>query len=95
MHYLSHSSLLLSQQKSRCYIKFVKWRVRKNRPLSMSKKDDELNDFVDEVTDGAYNLPCLEVIMKVVKQMEAWGDERIKKIVAALAAERNEAFHRR
>ena len=28
----------------------------------MSKKDDELNDFVDEVTDGAYNLPCLEVI---------------------------------
>ncbi len=29
----------------------------------MSKKDDELNDFVDEVTDGAYNLPCLEVIM--------------------------------
>ena len=32
----------------------------------MSKKDDELNDFVDEVTDGAYNLPCLEVIMKLV-----------------------------
>ncbi len=53
----------------------------------MSKKDDELNDFVDEVTDGAYNLPCLEVIMTLVKQMQAWGDERIKNIVAALAAE--------
>ncbi len=50
----------------------------------MSKKDDELNDFVDEVTDGAYNLPCLEVIMKLVNQMQAWGDERIKNIVAAM-----------
>lgn len=76
-----------ADKKSRCDIKFVKWLVRKNRALSMSKKDDELNDFVDEVTDGAYNLPCLEVIMKLVKQMQAWGDERIKKIVAALAAE--------
>jgi hypothetical protein len=47
-------------KKSRCHsdIKFVKWLVRKNRALSMSKKDDELNDFVDEVTDGAYNLLC-------------------------------------
>ncbi len=53
----------------------------------MSKKDDELNDFVDEVTDGAYILPCLEVIMKLVKKMQAWGDERIKKIVATMAAE--------
>ena len=53
----------------------------------MSKNDDELNDFVDEVTDGGYNLPCLEGICKLVKQMQAWGDERIKKIVAALAAE--------
>ena len=60
-------------KKSRCDIKFVKWLVRKNRPLCMSKKDDELNDFVDEVTDGAYNLSCLEVIMKLVKQMQAWG----------------------
>ena len=47
----------------------------------MSKKDDELNDFVDEVTDGAYNLSCFEVIMKLVKQIQAWGDERIKNIV--------------
>jgi hypothetical protein len=39
------------------------------------------------LTDGAYNLPCLEEICKLVKQMHAWGDERIKKIVAALAAE--------
>jgi hypothetical protein len=34
----------------------------------MSKKDDELNDFVDEVTDREYNLPCLEVIMKLVNR---------------------------
>ncbi len=65
----------------------AKWLVRKNRALSMSKEDDELNDFVDEVTDGAYNLPCVKVILKLVKQMQAWGDERIKNIVAALAAE--------
>jgi hypothetical protein len=54
---------------------------------SVSKSDDELNEFIDEVTDEAYNLPCVEVIFKLVKQMQAWGDERIKKIVAALAAE--------
>ena len=48
----------------------------------MSKEDDEL-----KVTDGAYNLFCVEVLFKLVKQMQAWGDERIKKIVAALAAE--------
>jgi hypothetical protein len=48
----------------------------------MSKKDDEL-----KVTDGTYNLFCVEVIFKLVKQMEAWGDERIKKIVVVLAAE--------
>ncbi len=53
----------------------------------MFKKDDELNDFVDEVTDGSYNLPCVEVIFKLVNQIQAWGDERIKKIVTALAAE--------
>jgi hypothetical protein len=53
----------------------------------MSKNDDELNEFIDEVTDGAYNLPCVEVIFKLVKQMQPLGDERIKKIVAALAAE--------
>jgi hypothetical protein len=53
----------------------------------MSKKDDKLNDFVDEVTDGAYNLPCVEVILKLVNQMQSWGDGRIKNIVVALAAE--------
>jgi hypothetical protein len=53
----------------------------------MSKNDDELNDFVDEVTDGTYNLSCLEVIWKLVKQIQTWGDERIKKIVTALAVE--------
>jgi hypothetical protein len=53
----------------------------------MSKIDDELNEFIDEVTDGAYNLPSVEVNFKLVKQMQTWGDERIKKIVAALAAE--------
>ena len=30
--------------------------VRKNRDLSTSKKDDELNEFIDEVTYGVYNL---------------------------------------
>ena len=53
----------------------------------MSKNDDELNEFIDEVTDGAYNLPCVEVIFKLVKQMQSWGDERTKKIVSALAVE--------
>jgi hypothetical protein len=53
----------------------------------MSKNDDELNKFIDEVTDGAYILPCVEVIFKLVKQMQSWGDERIKKIVAVLAVE--------
>jgi hypothetical protein len=53
----------------------------------MSKNDDELNELMDEVTDGAYNLPCIEVIFKLVKQMQSWGDERIKKIVAALTVE--------
>ena len=48
----------------------------------MSKKDDEL-----KVTDGAYNLSCVEVIFKLVNQRQVWGDERIKKIVAALAVE--------
>jgi hypothetical protein len=64
-------------KKSRCDVKFVRWFVRKNRALSMSKKDDEL-----KVTDGAYNLTCVKVIFKLVKQMQGWGDERIKKIVA-------------
>jgi hypothetical protein len=55
----------------------------------MSKNDDELtgNEFIDEVTDGSYNLPCVEVIFKLVKQMQPWGDERIKKIVATLTVE--------
>ncbi len=65
--------------------KFVKWLVRKNRALSMSKNDDELNEFVDEVTDGVYNLPCVDVILKLVKLMQAWGDERIKKIIVLVA----------
>ena len=68
------------KKKSRCDIKFVKWFVRKNRTLSMSKKDDELNDFVEEVTDGVCNLSCVEVIFKLVKQIQTWGDERIKNI---------------
>jgi len=48
----------------------------------MSKKDDELNEFIDEVTDGVYNLSCVEVTFKLVNQIQTWGDERIKKIVA-------------
>jgi hypothetical protein len=53
----------------------------------MIRQDDELNEFIEEVTDGAYTLPCCEVILKLVKQMQAWGDARIKKIVQVLAAE--------
>ena len=34
-----------AEKKARCDIKFVKWLVR--------KKDDELNEFIDEVTAGA------------------------------------------
>jgi hypothetical protein len=41
----------------------------RNRALPMSKNDDEVNEFIDEVTDGAYNLPCVEMIFKLVKQM--------------------------
>ena len=39
------------------------------------KLDDELNEFIEEVTDGAYKLPCYEVILKLVKRMRTWGDE--------------------
>jgi hypothetical protein len=55
-------------KKSRCDIKFVKWIVQKNRTLSMSKNDcDELNELIDEVTHATYNLPCVDVIFKLVK----------------------------
>jgi hypothetical protein len=50
------ASASTDEKKSRCDITFVKWLVRKNRALSMSKKDAKLNDFIDEVTDGSYNL---------------------------------------
>ncbi len=53
----------------------------------MSRNDDELNEFIDEVTDGVYNLSCVQVIFKLVKQMQSWGDDRIKKIVGTLATE--------
>ena len=72
----------MATPQSRCDVKFATCLVRKNRTLSMSKKDDEL-----KVTDGEYTLPRVEVIFKLVKQMQPWGDERIKKIVAALAVE--------
>jgi hypothetical protein len=36
----------------------------------MSKKDAELNEFIDEVSDGAYNLPCKEVILKACQAAE-------------------------
>jgi hypothetical protein len=56
-----------TDKKSRCDIKFVKWFVRKNRFLSIPKNDDELNEFIDEVTARPYNLTCVEVIFKIVK----------------------------
>ena len=68
-------------------MKFVKWLVRKNRALTMAREEEEHNEFSDEVTDGAYTLPFYEGILKLVKQMQAWGDTRIKKIVQVLAAE--------
>ncbi len=60
-------------------MKFVKCLVRKSRALTMGSQDDELNGFIEEVTDGEYTLPYCEVILKLVKQMQAWGDVRIKK----------------
>ena len=74
-----------AEKKALCDMKFVKWLVRKSRALTMGRQDDELNEFIEEVTDGAYTLPCYEVILKLVKQMQAWGDARIKKIVQVLA----------
>jgi hypothetical protein len=41
----------------------------------MSKKDDE------------HSLSCVDVIFKLVKKMQAWENERIKKIVTVLPAE--------
>jgi hypothetical protein len=76
---MSRTFVAPAQQKSRCDIKFVKWLVRKNRALSMSKNDVERIGF--------YNLSCVEVIFKIVNQIHPWGDERIKKIVASLVVE--------
>ena len=70
-----------SDKKLRCDMKFVKWFVRKNRSLTMTKLDDELNEFIEEVTDGGYTLSYYEVILNLVSQMQAWGDVRIKKRV--------------
>ena len=82
-----NAPVFTSEKKALCDMKFVKWLVRKSRALTMGRQDDELNEFIEEVTDGAYTLPCYEVILKLVKQMQAWGDARIKKIVQVLAAE--------
>jgi hypothetical protein len=48
-------------------MKFVKWLFRKSRTLTMVRQDDDLNEFIEEVTDGTYTLPCCEVILKLVK----------------------------
>jgi len=32
----------------------------------MSKNDDNLNEFIDEVTDGSYNLSCVKSSMRFV-----------------------------
>ncbi len=60
-------------------MKFVKWLVRKSRALTMTRQDDELNEFIEEVTDGAYDLSWCEVILNLVKQIQAWGDDALKK----------------
>ena len=53
----------------------------------MTREDDELNELMDEVTDGTYTLSFYEVILNLVKQIQTWGDTRIQKIVQVLAAE--------
>jgi len=76
---LSHTFVapaFTADKKSLCDIKFVKWLIRKNSVLSMSKKDDELNEFIYEVTDGAHNLRCVEVIFKLVKHDDTHGETR-------------------
>ncbi len=95
LHCLAHSSLLLSQEKSRCYIKCVKWLVRKNRALSMSKNDDELNEFIDEVTDGAYSLPCVEVIFKPCQEDTAMGRRENQENSGCTSCRRDQDLHRR
>ena len=73
LYCLEYLSLLLSHQ------------TRSLDVTSSLSKDHELKQFIDEVTNGAvYNLSCLEVTLKLVKKMEACGDERIKKIEAGL-----------
>ena len=75
--FLAHVSLLLSLTKRSLAVTSslsIKCLARKNRALSMSKKDAELNEFIDEVSDGAYNLPCKEVILKRVKQLSCRHD---------------------
>ena len=68
-------------------MKFVKWLVRKNRSLTMTKLNDKLNEFLEEVTDRGYTLSCYEVILNLLSQIQTWGDVRIKKIVNVLTAE--------
>ncbi len=40
----------------------------------MSTKDVELNEFIEEVTDGTYKLTCKEVILKIVKDLSWMHD---------------------
>jgi hypothetical protein len=37
---------------------------------------DMLHEFIDEVTDGAYNLPCLKVILKPCQADAGTGETR-------------------
>ena len=52
----------------------------------MSKNHDELNEFIDKVTDGAYNLPCVEVIFKFVKQTRSY----VRSVDAAMGRRENQ-----
>ena len=42
----------------------------------MSNNDAEPNEFIDEVTDGSYNLSCKEVILKLVKDL-SYSHDRV------------------
>jgi hypothetical protein len=78
-----------TDKKSRCDVKFVNWLVRKNRALSMSKKDDEL-----KVTDGAYNLSCVEVICVACQTDAGMGRRENQENSGCTSCRRDQDFHR-
>ena len=90
---LSHTFVapaFTEDKKCRCDVKFVNCLVRKNRSLSMSKKDDEL-----KVTDGSYNLPCVEVICVACQTDEGMGRLENQENSGCTTCRRDQDFHHR